>query len=124
MAEIPIPELLYVREEHGEERPAKSLAEWALNAAAHRVVADDTTFKGSVWTTFSGVNHNFHNASAPPAIYSSVVLGGVLDGELRRYSTLDEAFRGHAELLERVRATSWLAAWWWRMKDLLAALFR
>ena len=41
---------------------------------------------------------------------------GVLDGEMNRYSTIDEAKTGHEAMVERVRAESNL---WARIKTIL-----
>jgi len=39
----------------------------------------------------------------PPLLWESRVFGTLLDGDGRRYTTRQEALRGHAELVERVR---------------------
>lgn len=50
-----------------------------------------------VSTVFLGINHRF--GDGPPLIFESMVFGGPLDQEQRRYSTEVEARVGHAELV-------------------------
>lgn len=50
-----------------------------------------------VSTVFLGLDHNFGEEGAP-VLFESLVIGGALDGHMRRYCTWDEAEKGHAEL--------------------------
>ena len=51
-------------------------------------------------TVFLGVNYNFGNGD--PLLFETMVFGGKLDGEQDRYSTWDEAEKGHQEMVKRV----------------------
>jgi hypothetical protein len=55
-----------------------------------------------VSTVFLGMNHNW--GDGPPLLFETMVFGGKLDQEQERYSTWDEAERGHAATVERVQA--------------------
>lgn len=56
-----------------------------------------------VSTVFLGLDHSMH-LSGPPILFETLIIGGPLDGEQRRYATWDEAERGHAEAVARVHA--------------------
>lgn len=64
---------------------------------AHTNLSDDV----SISTVWLGLNHNWDDG--PPHIFESMVFGGTLDGETRRYSTWEQAEAGHAELVEKAR---------------------
>ena len=80
-----------------------SLEEWAREFELHdRHVAITEIGACRVSTVFLGVDHSFHD-EGPPLLFESMVFGGPLDQEQRRYSTWDEAEAGHAELVEQVQ---------------------
>lgn len=56
-----------------------------------------------VWvsTVFLGLDHNF--GRGPPVLFETMVFGGEMDQEMRRYRTWDEAERGHREMCALVR---------------------
>ena len=54
-------------------------------------------------TVFLGLDHNFGLIGAP-VLFETLVFGGVLDGEMDRYTTWEEAEAGHAHMVERVMA--------------------
>jgi hypothetical protein len=51
-----------------------------------------------VSTVWMGLDHNFME-DGPPLIFESMVFGGPMDDETRRYSTEEEARAGHDELV-------------------------
>lgn len=53
-------------------------------------------------TVFLYHNHSFL-PRGEPIIFETMVFGGPLDHEQDRYSTWDEAIRGHEAMLERVK---------------------
>lgn len=54
-----------------------------------------------VSTVFLGINHNTSD-QGPPLLWESIVFSANgTGGEQRRYSTQDEALRGHVELVQR-----------------------
>ena len=66
-----------------------------------RQVAESKTNDVWVSTVFLGFDHNW--GDGPPLLFETMVFGGKLDQEQKRYSTWDEAVRGHAAIVERVR---------------------
>jgi len=75
-------------------------AKWMQIAERH--VACDDIGKAGVSTVFLGLDHGMRN-NADPLIFETLVFGGPLDGEMRRYSTWAEAERGHQEVVTEVR---------------------
>lgn len=68
---------------------------------ADRAVAKDTHGEVDVSTVFLGLDHSF--GQGPPVLWETMVFGGPLDGEQRRYTSEGEAKAGHAELLAAVK---------------------
>jgi hypothetical protein len=68
-----------------------------------RRVAQDEIGDVRISTVFLGINHQW--GDGPPLIFESMVFGGPHDQETRRYSTWDEAEKGHTELLALVRSS-------------------
>lgn len=85
--------------------PVDDLLEWGKwMQTAKRHVAQDEPLPGvRVSTVFLGLDHRF-SSDGPPLIFETMVFGGELDQEQERYSTWDEAERGHAAILEKVKA--------------------
>jgi hypothetical protein len=82
--------------------PVADISEWARRfEITDRHVAVTEFDGGHVSTVFLGVNHR--HGEGPPLIFESMVFGGEHDGEQRRYSTWEEAEKGHAELVSMVR---------------------
>ena len=53
-----------------------------------------------VSTVFLGLDHNW-SAEGPPIVFETLVFGGPLHDEMKRYATLDEAEIGHLEMCRR-----------------------
>jgi hypothetical protein len=47
---------------------------------------------------FLGIDHNFFG-DGPPILFETMVFGGPMDQDQRRYSTWDEAEFGHAAIV-------------------------
>lgn len=64
-----------------------------------------STHVGESWisTVFLGLDHQF--GDGPPMIFETLVFNGALADEQERYSTWDEAERGHEAMVKRVRAS-------------------
>lgn len=62
----------------------------------------------TVSTVFLGINHDF-GGKGPPVLFETMVMGGLLDGHQWRYSTYDEAEKGHEEVVGMVRLEYGLA---------------
>ena len=68
---------------------------------ADRAVAKDVVGNSRVSTVFLGLDHSF--GSGPPMIFETMVFGGPMSDEIERYSTWEEAEKGHDEMVRRVR---------------------
>lgn len=80
--------------------------QWFENAGETRVVRQSTVGGPSgimVSTVFLGIDHNF-SFQGPPLLFETLVFGGPLDGDMRRYTTREAAESGHKEMLSLVRA--------------------
>jgi hypothetical protein len=53
-----------------------------------------------VSTVFLGLNHNFGNG--PPMLFETMIFGGRFDQEQWRYSTWEEAEKGHQAALDYI----------------------
>ncbi len=79
------------------------MATWAkeLERVDSRKVADDTIGDAWVSNVFLGLDHQF--GEGPPLLFETLVFDGELDGEMDRYATWEEAEKGHAEMVKRVK---------------------
>ena len=103
----------WVLDEHGEPKPCDDVLAWgawfeATKDTGERVVArdrDEGAAPGgvNVSTVFLGLDHQF--GDGPPVLWETLVFGGVLDGEMRRYTSRAAALAGHQEMCTRVAAT-------------------
>jgi hypothetical protein len=76
---------------------------WAAqNRDSCRVALTKIADKCEVSTAFLGVDLSFE-CEGPPLVFESLVFGGPTDMVMRRYSTWDEAERGHAKLVDETR---------------------
>jgi hypothetical protein len=101
-------------------------ARWFENTGGRRVaetIVDDTPTevdfsipgreqkitrpKVRVSTVFLGLDHNYRSLigeeGAEPLIFETMIFGGPLDQETWRYSTYDQAERGHDEAVTQAR---------------------
>ena len=78
----------------------KEWGEWFEKA--DRAVAKTKIGKALVSTVFLSLDHQW--GDGPPLLFETLVFEGALDGEMERYSTLDEAKAGHEVMVRRVRA--------------------
>ena len=60
-----------------------------------RVVAKTEKDGVSVSTVFLGIDHSFEEGE--PVLFETMIFGGDRDEDMWRYSTWDEAEKGHAE---------------------------
>jgi hypothetical protein len=68
---------------------------------ADRCVAKDTINGVYISTVFLGLDHSF--GSGPPLLFETMVFGGPLDQEQKRYSTWEESEIGHKKMIDRVK---------------------
>lgn len=93
----------------------EDILEWgkALEGDDRRV-NNTVLWKGWAWqvrvsTVFLGIDHAF---TGPPMLFETMVFGGVLDQEMDRYSTWQQAEKGHELMVQRVRASKrWHLIW-------------
>ena len=71
--------------------------------SADRIIARTEQGGVMVSTVFLGVDHNFSPEGAP-VLWETMVIGGPLDGEQDRYTSLAAAQEGHDKMVERVNA--------------------
>jgi len=64
---------------------------------AHTQVSDDV----EVSTVFLGLDHSF-GGSGSPVLFETMVVGGDLDGEQERYTTIEDAQQGHDRMVASV----------------------
>ena len=89
--------------ENGVPKPASSMQEWGQWwEKTDRTVAKTKIGKVLVSTVFLSLDHQW--GEGQPLLFETLVFRGILDGEMERYSTLDEAKAGHELMVERVRA--------------------
>lgn len=101
---------LYILDEQGNPQPCPDVIEWgewmeASMKSGARVIAHDRDEGGRneifISTVFLGIDHNYL-FEGPPILFETMVFGGVLDQEQRRYATRSEAYAGHQEMCRRV----------------------
>jgi hypothetical protein len=97
----------YILDEHGEPVLCEDIVEWGRffeNIDNRRVAQDKDEgpdgLEIRVSTVFIGVDHQF--GTGPPLLWETLVFGGLLDGEMRRYSSRAAALDGHQKMCRRV----------------------
>ena len=88
----------------GKEIVEASLMEWAtFFEGKDRIVKQETLPNGlRVSTVFLGIDHNFGDGE--PLLFESMVFGIKDDEEIQqRYSTYEQAEKGHQELVEKYK---------------------
>lgn len=88
----------YILDADGEPQPCEDLLTWARwYETADRIVAAAWFGEVRVSTVFLGLDHRF-GFNGPPILWESMVFGGPLDGEQRRYTSRADADAGHTAL--------------------------
>lgn len=99
--------LYYVLDADGRPVPERDAMKWGawFQTADRHVAQDMDEMVGAepvrVSTVFLGMDHNFAD-DGPPILWETLVFGGPLDGEMRRYGSVAAAVRGHQEMCARV----------------------
>jgi len=57
----------------------------------------------SVSTVFCGIDQTLGIGDLPPEWFETLVRGGPLNWEIERYETIEQARKGHAAMVERVK---------------------
>lgn len=73
--------------------------EW--HRTADRKVKREMVGESDVSTVFLGLDHSY--GDGPPVLFETLVFDGPLDMEMDRYETWEEAEKGHAAMVERVK---------------------
>jgi hypothetical protein len=76
--------------------------EWALTVGDLHL-GYDTVGDMLISTVFLGADFRFFG-DGPPILWETMIIGGPLHGEQRRYTSADEARTGHAEFVARAMA--------------------
>jgi hypothetical protein len=77
-------------------------AKW-MESRQNMHLGDDTIEGVRISTVFLGLYHSF--GGNVPVLWETMVFGGDLDQEQERYSSWQEAERGHKEMVEKVTAS-------------------
>ena len=93
----------YIHDQNGtpQETDADGWINW-LKEHDRQVKFDRITEKIAVSTVFLGIDHN-HFDRGPPILWETMIAGGPENGYRQRYSSLDEARRGHDEAVTLAR---------------------
>jgi len=95
----------YILNEKKEPVPAEMMeaAKW-LNSGkerdSNRRVAKTQIGDVDISTVFLGLDHQF--GDGPPLVFETMIFGGEHDGDQWRYSTWDEAMKGHEDAVKLV----------------------
>ncbi|KKL98871.1 hypothetical protein LCGC14_1820150 [marine sediment metagenome] len=86
---------------NGKAKPEPGLLRWAIwFETADRKIEVTKTDKYIVSTVFLGLDHSF--GEGPPLIFETMVFSQTNDEQdMNRYSTLEEAKAGHAEMVKK-----------------------
>src|SRR5687768_2382957 len=92
----------YILDEQGKPKMA-DIETWARwwQGTDRRVAVTEVSDDVRVSTVFLGSDHNW--IGGEPILWETLVFGGELDGEMERYSTVEEAVEGHEKVVEKVR---------------------
>lgn len=84
--------------------PCEDLVEWAMdlgNDDIRRVAYTELPDGVQISTVFLGLDHNF-SGEGDPVLFETMVFGGEHNHEMVRYTTWEEAEKGHAEMVKKV----------------------
>lgn len=103
----------YILNADGDVEPCDDVIAWAewferASRTRERIIAHDRDegpdgIEILVSTVFLGLDHAWGNG--PPVLWETLVMGGLLDGEMRRYSSREAALQGHQEVCRQVAAS-------------------
>lgn len=83
--------------------PCDNLLEWGnWLETADRCVAKTRIGDIEISTVFLGLDHRF-SGDGKPLLFETMVFGGEHDGEMDRYSTWEQAEKGHQKIVEKVK---------------------
>lgn len=76
-----------------------------LFTADRTVAKTDLGSRGTVSTIFMPMDMGLSWAGMPPLLFETMIFGGHLDGAMDRYSTLTQARRGHARMVQLLKSS-------------------
>lgn len=93
----------YILTDNHEAVEESDLMKWAkwLDTADRKVAKTKLKNDVRVSTVFLGLDHSYKEG--PPLLFETMVFGGKHDGDMERYSTWQEAVRGHERIVRRLR---------------------
>lgn len=83
---------------------AITMEEWAqlIASTLYQRVAITYVHDVVVSTVWLGIDHRFAPIGGPPVIFETMVFGGAMDQDTRRYCTLEQATAGHHDMVQLV----------------------
>ena len=91
----------YILDENGNPKKEPDLLKWAKwFEPAKRHIGNDTINGVRVSTVFLGLDYSF--GGSKPLLFETMIFGGKNEGYQERYSTKEEAIKGHKEAVKLV----------------------
>lgn len=59
----------------------------------------------TISTVFLGLDHSFGLGEGLPVLFETMVFGGIMDAQMDRYCSWEQAEEGHDAMVERVKET-------------------
>lgn len=93
----------YILDQNGNPVSEPDIFKWGKWFEKVERYVGDTEINGiRVSTVFLGLDHDFGQRSSP-VLWETMVFGGILDGEMERYTSLESAKHGHEEMVKKVK---------------------
>src|SRR5215467_2194035 len=93
----------YILDEDRRPIPEPNMVKYAVWMSSHdRIVAKDYVGDVEISTVFLGLNTNYMS-DGPPIVFETMIFGGDHDHKQMRYSTWEDAERGHRVMVELVK---------------------
>lgn len=95
----------YILDENGAVQPCHDFMTWAKwfeNSNEKRIIAKDKIGDSTVSTVFLGLDHSFTDSDIP-VLWETMIFGGKHNDYLERYSSKEDAIKGHNEAVELVK---------------------
>lgn len=76
-------------------------SKWFEENSDKRILKRETVNGCIVSTIFLGINYQLF--TGPPLLFETLIINGIYDGEIHRYTTWDQAMKGHHEMVNLCR---------------------
>ena len=94
--------MMYILDDNGNPVPENDFVTWSDKFdISNRIIARDEVNDVLISTVFSGVDHSYVSGS-DPVLFETIIFGGEYDGYQARYTTRENALKGHAEAVMNV----------------------